>query len=363
MTTKKRSLVYLGWQGNDNFGDELLYDSWRVALRDRLEVTAPLTLGRYLVKEAGHFARGRMRVAGGERLLLLGGGTTIGFRTWADHTRLARRMFGAAGMLIPGAGAAETGDDFLLSTQPHDWAAWRREPRVALLGVRGPLTAAECAEHWEPTGVIGDPALLYPRHVDIPSQRVDTIGLCLGSEGKSRFDVQSVARAVRTAAAELGASVTLFEMTPADRPVTDQLIHLLGDDTRVVRFDGDVRAMMTEIAACWVMVSERLHGVVAAVSLGVPAVPLAYASKCDDFWLSVTEERATIKPGFTEDALVAEVRRSLDPTRALRIAVRVERLGDALDRAAESIAAWQAGELPTDRLLGLRASDFDGKGP
>ncbi|WP_025159412.1 polysaccharide pyruvyl transferase family protein [Leifsonia aquatica] len=358
MKSTKRSLIYLGWQGNDNFGDELLYDSWKVALDDSLEFTAPLTLGRYLVKEAGHFARTRTRVSGTERLLLLGGGTTIGFRTWADHTRLARRMFGATGMLIPGAGAAESGDEFLLSKQPHDWAAWRNEPQVGLLGVRGPLTAAECASYWQPAGVIGDPALLYPRHTDITTTPANTIGLCLGSEGTSRFDVADVAQGVRRAAEELGASITLFEVTPADAPVTEQLVRLLGREIHVIRFDGDVRNMMREIARCRIMVSERLHGVVAAVVAEVPAVPLAYASKCDDFWLSVAGERAALKPGLSQHQLVEEVRRSLSRDRLQEIASRTQHLGNALERAADSIKQWMAGDLPTHELLALRAPDL-----
>lgn len=358
MSNGRRSLIYLGWQGNDNFGDELLYDSWRAALHDRLEVTAPLTLGRYLVKEAGKYARARTRLAGCERLVLLGGGTTIGFRTWAEHTRLARRMFGASGTLVPGAGAAERGDRFLLSRQPHDWAAWKREPDVALFGVRGPLTALECSDQWEPTAVLGDPALLYPRHVDVTSSPLNTVGLCLGSEGTSRFDVAEVARTVRGVATELGATVTVFEVTSADRPVTDALRDLLGADTRVVGFDGDVRAMMTEIARCRLMVSERLHGVVAAVAAGVPAVPLAYASKCDDFWLSVAGVRAAIKPGVSGDRLAAELRQSLDSERSARIGASVQRLGDALDRSADAIRLWMAGCLPTKELLRMRAADF-----
>lgn len=358
MSNGRRSLIYLGWQGNDNFGDELLYDSWRAALGDPLEVTAPLTIGRYLVKEVGHYLRARSRLAGRERLVLLGGGTTIGFRTWAEHTRLARRMFGASGTLVPGAGAAESGDGFLLSRQPHDWAAWRREPDVALFGVRGPLTALECSGHWEPTGVLGDPALLYPRHVDVTSSPANTVGLCLGSEGTSRFDVADVAGAVRGVATELGATVTVFEVTPADRPVTDALRAILGPDTRVVPFDGDVRAMMTEIARCRLMVSERLHGVVAAVAAGVPAVPLAYASKCDDFWLSVAGTRAAIKPGVPAERLAAELRQSLDAERSAQIAARVRRLGDALDRSADAIRLWLAGDLPTGHVLRMRAADF-----
>ena len=348
---KRRELIYLGWQGNDNFGDELLYDAWKVALDLPLSKTAPLTLGRYLVKEGPRFARDRVASAGAERLVLLGGGTTIGFGTWARHVRLAQKMFGAAGVLIPGAGAAERGDDTLLSTQPYDWQAWRDEANVNLMGVRGPLTALECALNWHETSVLGDPALLYPLHRRIDVAPLSTIGVCLGSGGHSKFDVARVADAAARLADELDASITVFEVTAADAPVTRELVARIGRSVRVVTFSGDTDEMMREIAACRLVLSERLHGAVAASSLLVPTVPLAYASKCDDYWLSVAEERARIQPGATADDIVAEARRSLSSAQRAKRDANVEALQGRLETAASRIRAWLAGDLTTEQIL------------
>ncbi|MFE7843720.1 polysaccharide pyruvyl transferase family protein [Microbacterium sp. NPDC057407] len=348
---KRRELIYLGWQGNDNFGDELLYEAWKAALDRPLAITAPLTPRRYAVTEAPRFLRDRVSSLGAERLVLLGGGTTIGFGTWARHTRLARRMFAASGVIIPGAGAAERGDDALLSTQPYDWDAWRTEPDVALWGVRGPLTALECTRNWQPTGVIGDPALLYPLHREIDVEPQSTVGVCLGSGGRSAFDVATVAAAVTRIADDLGASITVFEVTPADAPVTNELAHRLGRPARLVRFVGDVHAMMREIAGCRLFFSERLHGAVAASSLRVPTVPLAYASKCDDYWLSVAEERPVIQPGARPSDIVTEGHRALAPAqRALRDG-NVAMLQERLEQAASRIRGWLAGGIPTAELL------------
>jgi hypothetical protein len=347
----RRELIYLGWQGNDNFGDELLYESWKAALAHPLTKTAPLTLGRYLVKEAPRFARDRIASLGAERLLLLGGGTTIGFGTWAEHTRLAQTMFSTAGVLIPGAGAAERGDDTLLTSQPYDWPAWRAEPNVALYGVRGPLTARECARSWRPADVLGDPALLYPLHRTIEVEPEATIGVCLGSGGHSKFDIASVAAAVEMIADELQASVAVFEVTPADAPVTRDLARRIGRRVRTVVFDGDVHAMMQKIAACRLVLSERLHGAVAASSLRVPTVPLAYASKCDDYWLSVAEERARIQPGATVDDIVDEARRSLEPRQRDLRDRNVGVLQGRLEATASRIREWMSGGISTGRLL------------
>lgn len=347
----RRELIYLGWQGNDNFGDELLYEAWKAALDRPLAKTAPLTLGRYLVKQAPGFVRDRLASAGADRLILLGGGTTIGFGTWAKHTRLAKSMFAASGVLIPGAGAAERGDDTLLNSQPYDWPAWRAEPGVALMGVRGPLTARECARNWRATNVIGDPALLYPLHRTIDVVPQPTVGVCLGSGGHSKFDIGSVADAAARAADDLDASVTVFEVAPSDRAVTQELVRRLGRPVRTLAFDGDVDDMMREIAACRLFFSERLHGAVAASSLRVPTVPLAYASKCDDYWLSVAQERARIQPGATADEMIDEARRALQPAQRDLRDRNVALLQGRLEAAASRIRDWLTGGIPTRQLL------------
>lgn len=347
----RRELIYLGWQDNDNFGDELLYEAWKAALDRPLEKTAPLTLSRYLVKEAPRFARHRLQSVGAERLVLLGGGTTIGFGTWAKHTRLAQSMFAASGVLIPGAGAAERGDATLLSTQPYDWDAWRTVPNVALMGVRGPLTARECARNWRPTDVMGDPALLYPLHRTIDVAPRPTIGVCLGSGGHSKFGVGEVADAAARVADDLDATITVFEVTPADRAVTRELVSRIDHPVRTVAFTGDVHDMMREIAACRLFLSERLHGAVAASSLRVPTVPLAYASKCDDYWLSVAQERARIQPGATADEILAEARRALEPAQRDRRDRNISVLQGRLEAAASRIRDWLGGGIPTKQLL------------
>lgn len=342
-TTRRRELVYLGWQGNANFGDELIYDYWKAVLDAPLDATAPLSLGRYLVKEAAAFIPSRIRLRGSERAILLGGGTTVGFGTWAEHAKLAKHMFGARRMFAAGAGAAEVGDAFTLDRQPHDWQAWREIAGFDLLGVRGPLTASACAAELRPSPVIGDPALGYPAVVELSPRRREAIGLCLGSEGSSRFNVAEVARGVKDAAERMNASIVLFQMTDADAPVNDALRELLGD-VPVERFSGDVLGMMNAIAGTRAFVSERLHGTVAAVAAGVAATPLAYASKCDDFWLSVTGERTSLQTSSTAAEITSAVLASTDERSLSHIAGRVADHQRTLAEAAGRIRRWLDGE-------------------
>lgn len=344
MTSPSRELIYLGWQGFGNFGDDLIHDFWRAALGHRLSTEAPLVLRRYLKKQAVQYLRDRTRLVGRERAILLGGGTTVGFEAWAQHARLAQRMFGARKVLAAGAGSALLDDQNVAGRQPHDWSAWRNLDGFELLGVRGPLTAQECARELRPSRIIGDPALAYPDyvHVDPAESSRGSIGLCVGSEGRSNFDLSSIAAGVQQAATDLGSSIVLYQMTDADAPVNARLQELLGS-VEIVRFDGNVKEMMNRIAGCTAFVSERLHGTIAAVSTGVAAVPLPYASKCDDFWLSVADERPGLRADSRRDEIAAAVITSLDPERLGAISTRAAEHRAALRNSVAEITAWLDG--------------------
>ncbi|ROS65389.1 polysaccharide pyruvyl transferase WcaK-like protein [Curtobacterium sp. PhB172] len=347
--TTPRSFVYLGWQGYDNFGDDLLHETWQAALAHPLDVEAPLTARHYL-RRAPRFATDRARLFGRERVVLLGGGTTVGFATWAGHAGRAQRNYRAAATIGLGLGAAASHDSYALGSQPHDWDAWRALQDFVLLGVRGPLTEHEVREHLCPTEVVGDPALLYPQLVPVvgsahPGGR---IGVGLGSDPHTRFDVETVSAAVdRYAGAHDVAEVVVFAFCPADVATARAVSARLRTPATVHTYT-DVLTTMQTIAGCDLLVSERLHGVVAAVSLDVPTVPLSYASKCDDFWSSVTGLPSPITVGHDVDELVA----AMEAADALRTTIRprTAELQRRLTAVQRSLVSWRAGTTSTAEL-------------
>jgi hypothetical protein len=303
----RQRFVYVGWQGHENFGDDILLDVWRRLLGSGIAVEAPLHAKDY-VRSAPGVLRGRKR-AGRDAQVLLGGGTALGFRSWAQHVRLATAAYGADSVVVLGAGAAEGADAYARSLQRVDWRAWRKVKNLRVLGVRGPLSQQELRVNLDlEVEVLGDPALMYPYLRPTPAHKEPTLGICLGSQESTRFDVSSVADAARVAVAELGwDGVRVIGLAASDRPDVDRLTSALGDLVRDVHlYAGDVAATTEIIGTCGAFVSERLHGAILAVALGVPTVPLAYASKCDDFWLSVNSERPSLHPGCGTTQLVDE---------------------------------------------------------
>jgi hypothetical protein len=351
---RRRQIVYLGWQGFQNFGDDLLHETWKSALADPLDIQAPLTRRAY-AESAPRILRHRMRLIGTERIVLLGGGTTIGFDNWAKHARRSLFCFGAQGLVIAGAGAAASHDRFALRLQTANWRAWQSMPGIVLCGVRGPLTQQECGRHWKPTAVVGDPALVYPLYVRMRPARHEArpvIGVCLGASPRSRFDVTAVAEAVAAYhAANPDAVVRVLQLAHEDADVARDLASRLHAATVV--FGGDVRAMMETIAECSVLLSERLHGAVAGVSCGVPTVPLAYATKCDDFWLSVTGEVPVLRVGATKDQIVTELHRATDPVWTAVVSRRVRTLQQHLQHIVDVVRQWKDGRTTTQELFVL----------
>lgn len=345
-----RSLIYLGWQGFENFGDDLLYDTWRSALGDRFAACAPL--GRDYLRRAPAVLGARMRSAGSERLVLLGGGTTVGFANWGRHAGRALTAYGAQALIVAGAGIAASTDARALSTQDQDWTAWSALKSVAYFGVRGPISAGESAAHWRSAPMIGDPALLYPLVNPVAALAgPSAVGVSIGAGGRSAFDLTAVAAALDRSRERLGVdSVRVFQLAEEDEEVCARLRSLLASPSEVVVFRGDVHATMSAIAGTRLFFSERLHGVVAAVALGVPTVPLAYASKSVDFWRSVTD-RPLVDPAAGVPELQAATDAALAPAEQAATASRVAALCADLGRAADLIRDWQDGAVTTAELV------------
>ncbi|PPF57347.1 hypothetical protein C5B94_01415 [Clavibacter michiganensis] len=349
-------VVYLGWQDRANFGDDLLYQTWKAALPHVEMMKAPLYRTEIL-REFKTVMRYRLGRARKRRIVLLGGGTSIGFASWASHVRLTQYLFGARRVFIAGAGCAEASDSYATALQGQDWGAWSRLRGIWLRGVRGPLSAFETGKAWQSTEAVGDPALLYSALVDIvPSEAVTpVVGVCVGSHDSTRYDLSVVAEAVLLIASTRNLSVRVYQLSNTDSGVSLALSQKL-NGAPIEQYRGDVRETMESIASCALFVSERLHGAVASASLGVATVPLSYASKSDDFWMSLTGDRAQITPGSTALQIVEEMRIAVSDSRKQDIATSVALLQRRLHQCvADLIGSIDSGDRISGKWGGANA--------
>ncbi|WP_158861847.1 polysaccharide pyruvyl transferase family protein [Leifsonia sp. AG29] len=345
----KRDLIYLGWQGFRNFGDDLLHETWRAALDHPLDVCAPL--GRDYLRRAPSVAVARLRGLGRERLVLLGGGTTVGFANWGRNARRALRAYGADALVVAGAGIAARDDAHALSTQEQDWSEWKAIDEVALFGVRGPISAREATDFWRRASIVGDPALLYPRVRPVERPGDPFLGVSIGAGGRTRFDLDALAEAIEELRVLTGVMpVRIFQLADEDATVCEALRDRLGGFRVIRTYRGDVHETMTDLSSAALLISERLHGGVAAVALGVPTVSLAYASKCDDFWRSVAPGTDPVRVGANADDIVAAALSALDEPNRRSTMERVDDLTGRLSAVVGDLAAWLRGDVATQDL-------------
>lgn len=354
----RREIIYMGWLGHNNFGDDLLYETWRRALGDSLPNVAPLRPRDY-VRNLGSFLVQRIRSAGAEKILLLGGGTALGFETWADHVITANAMYNTSASVLVGTGAAAQTDEFAVGLQKVNWLAWKRIEPLLVSGVRGPITQEEVhrgmgIKH----RIVGDPALMYPSvgglNRDLISQGQETIGICVGSHTSTRYDLPAVAEAVKHVARNLGLRPEVFQLSDSDADVAARMQELLGK-VEVVKYAGDVSGLMKRIASTRVFVSERLHGAVAAISMDTPTVPLSYGSKCDDFWTSISGNLPTLTPSSSANELAVEIEARAEKGFEAKTRERRDALVASLLDTASHIKMWRAGETSTSALAAYHA--------
>ena len=112
---------------------------------------------------------------------------------------------------------------------------------------------------------------------------------------------------------------------------------------------SDVDALQRSIAECDVLVGQRLHSVVLAAAVAVPAVAIDYRPKCRDFQLSIDREDWTVSTTDITTALMLDTvnaHHQQRPYHAERIQVAVARAKVAL----------RAGEEELQRLFGTMPS-------
>jgi len=263
---------YIGWTGNENFGDEVMLES----------VTKVMNWGEIHTKgEASN-------------LLLLGGGTLInrgGYLKWLqskDSPRIERAVFGT-GVANP---------SYWGETEPKEqWVDFLST--CAYVGVRGPLSA-EILTDWgvtSPIEVVGDSALLLhrPSGAKPTDHNIVTISPARTKDqlwGQSDETVFAALANLTRRLIDQGRDVRFLSCFPADdRPIFEIMRAAGRPDLPYVAAYARPEAGVALLAESGVVVSERLHGAVVAAACGTPFVGLEYRPKIRDFAESVDMEQ------------------------------------------------------------------------
>lgn len=338
---KRKVVLYVGWAGRGNMGDEAIYEAWQDRLPSIEFVPAPLYRSELV---SGLSARLR---AGGLRLpVVLGGGTTLGIASWRRHLRLARALSLGGDVHVLGAGGVNVEAPLMAGGQQVDLDGWSTMTHVKYWGVRDPH-AAELLRTWGISSpVCGDPALLLPGLRGVaPGGHSDRIGVSIGLDAGQAFPPQVLAEALRRLVAEItpGKPPLLLLASEADLAPSLALKEHLGDAELVHAATPD--EAMKWLSRCAVVAGQRLHTTILAAALGVPVVGLAYQSKIAAAFESFGVADLALAPDAHHDEVVAAAKRAMSSDYravvARSVASYVQLLDTAFDRLEGTLAQRQ----------------------
>lgn len=301
-------IAYLGWQGNDNLGDDAMFEALAHALLPRK--TKPVPARGVRPRSARIAARFPGRPP---KALMLGGGTLVGRLGWLRRWRALTEAFPAADRFTIGIGVEDPEfkhASFLTSIDElRAWAPALREMSQA--SARGPRSADILASVGVEIPVVGDPALLLADKVPAV-ERDDRVGINIGrheawGEGTSTStpiwgDQDSVDEAVFALVHHLqtlGRRCVVFPMDSRD--IT------LPAEPGIEVFDRSrgVEGLLLEVSRCSTVIGQRLHSVVIAHACNVPALALEYRPKVSDYLGSVgMSEWAIRTDGISPSSLI-----------------------------------------------------------
>jgi len=327
MNDARSRLVYVGWTGHGNLGDDAIAD----ALLPHLPTVEPWHVPHDPKAFARRVLAGGFRRAG-DRAVLVGGGTVVGRRNWrllleTTGLLLARRRpwhligIGVEDPAFQGKNSFSAGDEL---TRWRDLCG--RFDRVT---VRGPRSAALLDAVGVRAEVVGDPALLHePATPVVPQDKLLAVNLGFGDDlwgHDHERVVDAVAGLARGVVAD-GWSVRFLVINPKDRQFAEEAL-------RRAAVAGEIRLATTvpdyfaAVGDCTVLVAERLHALVLAAAAGVPMCGLEYQPKCADFLASVGSAEWSVRT----DRVTPEILREHVDTLARQRATESARLLGEVD--------------------------------
>ena len=341
---------YLGFSGRGNAGDDSILVAHQRSLDGVPLAMLPLEWDRQALSLLGRVRRRPLHAG-----VLVGGGTLVGRSPW--RLRLERALEAGAGPLaFTGVGVEDpsfvgasrhTDEDELLR-----WAGVLDS--ASHLTVRGPRSAELLHGIGIEAPVVSDTALLLgPEVRDDSVVRPKLLGINIADPEDQYLETRSrVFDECVPALRKLQASGWTVRLLPFDRKdlvVAKRARRALEDGTEIMSRFSDVDALLRSIAECDVLVGQRLHSVVLAAAVAVPAVAIDYRPKCRDFQLSIGREDWTVSTIDITTAVMLDMVSALHEQRAYH-ADRIQL------EVARAKVALRAGEEELQRLFGTMPS-------
>lgn len=307
------NILYIGWLGYGNLGDDLLWDVFR-SLADRY-----LDPNRFMLVPS--WPKQDLRNVDSYDLVLLGGGSLI-TPVYIDilYNALKRKK----AVAIWGSGLDKQSKDQiepLLANQGTFRHAYKPDflkklaeiaEHANYVGVRGPLTHAafkRMGVNMTKTEMSGDPGLLvhpsYRTRLPADSNVFDStekiIGLNWGTTfnklyGEDERQVEDhLARAMKRLISQ-GYKIYLYNVWGEDLKASNRLYEKIGDSKHVIKAPKlyHQTVLVRILSRCCFTINFKLHANVLSAAAGSPFIALGYRFKIFDFTGSLDSTELTI---------------------------------------------------------------------
>jgi Polysaccharide pyruvyl transferase len=349
---RSHAVLYVGFCGNNNLGDDIIFDVVQRYLYPLQLVNASPVLPVEL-----RLAQLSRRNVAFLKHMVVGGGTLLNSSNYVDRCSRVLR----AG-----------GDVFIFGTGVRDPVYWARHLGQAsmaaiaarwlsainaaqLVTVRGPLSARMLNEMGvtREVEIVGDPALSTSLLTTSPPKEPGLIGLNIGSHRPSMVSFDELVQLLRQSMLDLlrrGYRLVFFALHPIDLECFFGLQREpWARGIELVKLFGSHRKEVARIAACELVISQRLHAAVVAHAYGVPAVAMVYDPKILDHMAAMGQEAWAVDPKRSSPAQLSEtISSALAHSNTERAAISVRaaeyrrRQAEAARRIQTSILAARA---------------------
>ncbi|WP_020616167.1 polysaccharide pyruvyl transferase family protein [Paenibacillus daejeonensis] len=300
-------ILYIGWVGFNNLGDELMLDVFRqrvAQMGDHYRVKAvnvePESLRRVNPQQVDYI------VVGGGSLLsnIHTNSFLLGWLSQAQDLGAKVMIWGSGMDRIPATALASLREqrEANLTISPQAAMTIKRVvDRCIWTGVRGPLTQALLYQMGIPrVKISGDPAFLLPEYaaMETPEQSprtVKTIGVNWGTAnnnvyGQNELRVENELAQTLKQFIRQGYHIYFYTMWDQDRASAKRLFDKVGGEANQVTWDSKVhhQNQLIQILAPFAFtINFKLHANYISLAAGVPFIALGYRFKVYDFAYSV----------------------------------------------------------------------------
>jgi polysaccharide pyruvyl transferase WcaK-like protein len=289
-------IAYIGWTGQDNMGDEAMYEAHRQVFPELHFAPCPNLGPNLVLGTVARLRRGAL-VDG----VCLGGGTLIGNGYFRRTLESVLAVSEGTPRFMLGVGVEDP--DFVGTRRRNGSTELQRW--VDLLGefdkvcVRGPLSQQALSDVGIASDVVGDPALILGDAAPVEEVDDRLLGINVGVTddlwGNDLGAVQAHVTSFAQTMIHRGWRIRFVPLWPKDLRYTRDIARQLGDQVEVFDDYLDLDKLLGALRECTTFVGEKLHSVILASAVFVPSVALEYRPKCRDFQCSIGRERYTVR--------------------------------------------------------------------